>query len=83
MKDTGIEDIVLIPPRKGSCKECADFHAPETPHNRDSLYYQMKFRQKNGRYPTWADAIAHCDKETQAQWIEELKKRGITVKADE
>lgn len=43
---------MILPPPSGKCQECAVDHKPEEPHNRDSLYYQMAFRQKHGRWPT-------------------------------
>ena len=45
---------------EGTCPECAVKHDPEQPHNRDSLTYQYKFYDQHGRWPTWADAMAHC-----------------------
>lgn len=80
VKEFGIKDMEILPPAPGNCPECATKHAPEMPHNRSSLYYQMKFYQKNGRFPTWQDAMSHCTDEIKALWIEALKKRGIDVK---
>ena len=61
------------------CQECAVKHDPEMPHNQQSLYYQYKFYQKHGRWPTWEDALAHCSTEMQDAWKESLKKRGIMI----
>ena len=61
VKEIPFEDVVILPPKPGVCQICAVDHEPDQPHNRDSLYYQMKFRQQHGRFPTWADAMAHCD----------------------
>ena len=55
------EGLCLVPPDSTVCAQCATAHAPDEPHNRQSLYYQMRFRVENGRWPTWEDAIAHCD----------------------
>ncbi len=63
----------------GTCPECAVEHAPEQPHNRDSLAYQYKFHDQHGRWPTWADAMAHCPEEVKKIWTQELKKRGVEV----
>lgn len=63
----------------GTCPECATAHAPEMPHNQQSLAYQYKFYDRCGRWPTWADAMAHCAPEVRAQWVEALKEHGITV----
>lgn len=77
VKEFGIEDMTILPPGPGKCPVCATAHAPEVPHNRDSLYYQMSFRQKHGRFPTWADAMSHCTEEVKAAWTEALSSRGI------
>jgi len=69
-------DIILAPPRRGTCRECATPHGPREPHNRDSLYYQMKFRQKHGRTPSWTDAIAHLDEADREKWKAILEKQG-------
>lgn len=61
----------------GTCPECAVVHAPDQPHNRDSLTYQYKYYDQHGRWPTWEDAMAHCAPDIQAIWREELKARGI------
>lgn len=64
--------MTLLPPAPGKCPECATAHAPDQPHNQQSLYYQMAFRSQHGRGATWTDAMAHCTPEVQAQWREEL-----------
>lgn len=61
----------------GKCGECAVKHEPSDPHDAHSLAYQYMFRSKHGRWPTWADAIAHCSPETQAAWRTELEARGV------
>ena len=70
-------DIWLMPPMPGACPMCAGKHDPGRPHDRDSLYYQLRFRQKHGRMPTWADAMAHCDEKTRAAWTLALKDMGL------
>ena len=69
----------LLPVAPGLCPECAAKHTSDEPHNKDSLFYQMRFYMRHNRYPTWADALSHCPKEIQTAWISELKKRGIYV----
>lgn len=71
--------MMLLPPRKDVCQECARAHAPELPHDKQSLYYQMKFQMKHGRGATWLDAMAHCSDEMKAVWTEELQKLGVEV----
>jgi len=65
--------------KPGQCAECATVHTPEMPHNQQSLFWQYHFRELNGRWPTWNDALAHCSPEMKAQWIAALAKHGITV----
>ena len=59
---------MMLPPHPEKCQVCAVRHHPGDPHNRDSLYYQMRFYQDSQRFPTWDDAMAHCDAATQAAW---------------
>lgn len=65
---------------EGTCPDCAVKHDPRMPHNRDSLTYQYKFYDQHGRWPTWADAMAHCDPAVKEAWIEGLRKHGVEVK---
>jgi hypothetical protein len=66
----------LLPPATGTCKECAVEHSPDLPHNRDSLYYVIKYNMEHGRAPTWADAMEHCSLEVQIKWERELRRMG-------
>ena len=75
------EQLSILPPRPGVCPVCATPHDPALMHNRDSLYYQMRFRQKHGRTPTWADAAAHCTPEVKAQYAPEFARLGISFDA--
>jgi hypothetical protein len=70
-------EFMFIPPKPDVCQECATKHPPGDPHNRDSLFYQMKFQAAHGRHPQWSDAVAHCTSEVQAFWKEELEKAGV------
>ena len=74
-----IKQMLLLPPAPHLCQICAVKHKPEAPHNRDSLYYQMKFHMEQGRWPTWADALAHCEAEVQQIWREALAEHGVEV----
>lgn len=65
---------------EGACPECEAVHDPAMPHNQQSLAYQYRFYDQNGRWPTWADAMAHCTEDVKEQWAAALKKRGIEVK---
>ena len=68
--------MMLLPPAPGTCPICAIVHDSDAPHDRQSLYYQMRFKGLRGRWPTWADAAAHCTPEVQAAWKEALESRG-------
>lgn len=74
-----INGMMLMPAAPGTCPECAAVHDPAQPHNQQSLYYRYRFYADHGRWPTWADAMAHCDAETRKVWRTELEKRGIDV----
>lgn len=69
----------ILPPPADKCQVCGHGHEPEQPHNPDSLYYQYAFYGEHGRWPTWADALAHCDEKTRAHWTYALKEIGIDV----
>jgi len=73
MEELGLK---LLPLKSDLCQECATKHSLNEPHNRDSLYYQMHFKIKYGRFPNWEDAMAHCDEEIKQLWREELVRLG-------
>lgn len=83
IKKVPFENVMILPPKPGVCQMCAVNHRPDQPHNRDSLYYQMKFRQKHGRFPTWADAMAHCEEHVKKAWTDALAERGVIVELPE
>lgn len=76
----------MLPGPKGTCEWCHVKHEPAQPHNQQSLSYQMKFHAINGRYPTWTDAMKHCDPDTQAQWrkglIAIMKENNLEIPKD-
>lgn len=78
-----IKTFSLLPAAPDKCPECASGHPPEQPHNRDSLFYQIKFHQANGRFPTWNDAMRHCTTEMQRAWRKGLWEIGIDVPEEE
>ena len=53
--------LLPVKPAPGQCGECLAHHSAQEPHNGDSLYYAYHFAARHGRWPTWEDAIAHCD----------------------
>lgn len=65
--------------KEGQCPDCATVHEPPMPHNQQSLHWQYSFMEKNGRWPTWKDAMAHCSDEMKAAWIKELTNRNIKI----
>jgi hypothetical protein len=65
--------------KDGQCAECAVVHDPSHPHNQQSLFWQYSFMEKQGRWPTWADAMAHCTPQMQADWTRALAEHGIIV----
>ena len=67
----------LLPALGGTCSECAVEHGPTEPHNQQSLYYQYHFYNEHGVWPTWGDALAHCDEKTRQLWESELLKIGV------
>lgn len=67
----------MMPAAKGTCQLCATAHEPHEAHNKQSLYYAVRFQAQHGRSPTWADAVAHCSPEIIAMWKEELGKRHV------
>jgi len=75
-----LDGLALLPPKPDVCQECAGKHGPDEPHNKDSLYYQMQFWANNRRWPTWEDAIAHCEEGIKKMWREELTKLGVAIK---
>ena len=79
VKEHTINDMQILHPEEGTCPECAVKHDPTWPHNNTSLHYQYKFYQEHGRWPTWADAMAHCPDEIKEIAIDVLKRNGIEV----
>lgn len=66
--------FMMLPAKAGTCPDCATEHAPELPHNKQSLYYQMWFENEHGVGASWIDAMAHCTPEMQEQWKHHLTK---------
>lgn len=77
-----MQEIRVVPPSPGSCPICATKHDPKEPHDRDSLYYKNWFRKRYKRFPTWADAMAHCSERTKKEWKKRLARRGIIVEEE-
>lgn len=77
MNESKTATMMLLPPPPGKCPVCATEHDPGLPHNQQSLYYQMRFYGLHGRWPTWADALAHVTNEkTREHWQTKLTELG-------
>ena len=66
----------LLPCSPDKCKQCAVDHPADAPHDKDSMYYQYRFHGEHGRFPTWEDALAHCDDEIKESWEAALRRSG-------
>jgi hypothetical protein len=73
-----IKKLNLLPCKEGVCKECATEHEEGEPHNL-CLFYQYHFREEHGRFPTWADAMAHCSEEVKKNTRAVLEEHGIPI----
>lgn len=67
---------VMPPDDPLACPTCGRRHDPGQPHDATRLHYQYRFYAEHGRWPTWKDAIAHCDAPTRQAWEEELRRLG-------
>lgn len=79
IEEVPMSSMMLLPPRPDVCQECARDHDPRLPHDKQSIYYQIKFKMEHDRGATWADAMAHCSDEIKGLWTEELLKLGLEV----
>ncbi len=70
-----VQPFNLLELKLGVCPECLTEHPLFSPHSKDSLYYQCTFYTKFGCWPTWADAIAHCNREI--EFISPLRKEKL------
>lgn len=74
----------VLPPAHG-CPQCGTEHDPGMPHDQPALIYQYWFRSNEARHgrperwPTWVDAMSHCEPQMRAAWILALADHGITV----
>lgn len=71
--------VILAQPGPGECHLCNKAHAPEEPHNAQSMAYQYRFYAKEGRFPTWLDAMVHCSPQVQWIWTHTLEELGVDV----
>lgn len=73
-------DVGILPGNgilpEGHCDICGVMHDPNLPHDCTSLYYNYCFYGKFNRWPTWADASAHCKDYVITKWRESLEGLG-------
>lgn len=72
----------LLPPAPGACQVCAADHAPEQPHNPDSLYWATAREIAGEGPPTWELGMAHCSADMREWWIGKLEERGVKIDRD-
>lgn len=77
--NTETVNAMILPAPKGTCPECATKHEPEQPHNAQSMHYQYSFYGREGRWPTWNDALAHCPENVRKFWVKELIAQGVCL----
>ena len=75
----GTATMLMMPAAPGKCEMCGAEHAPELPHNAQSIFYAVRFNQLHGRAPNWIDAMEHCTDEMKEMWIEALADQGVDV----
>jgi hypothetical protein len=77
MSNVDVKQFHMLPPGPGKCAVCALVHEADEIHDQRSLFYQMQFHGRFGRWPTWEDAAAHLSPENKAVWQECLRRLGI------
>jgi hypothetical protein len=50
------------------CPECLSVHSDQTPHDKDSLYYNCTFYSVHGRWPSWSDAVVQSNQSVRDIW---------------
>lgn len=74
---------LLMPPDEGTCPACGIVHDNFMPHYATSLYYKYRFYALRGRWPTWADAAAHCVPDMQADLKVMLSEQGLWTEPED
>ena len=69
--------MMLLPPPKDSCPVCARKHDPHLPHDATTMYHQYRFYGIRGRWPSWADAAAHCAPDVIEAWKQAMAMQGV------
>lgn len=71
--------MTLLPPAPSACQVCAREHAPEQPHDAQSLYWATARAMEGKPNPTWHEAMEHCMPDVRASWSEHLTLRGVDL----
>lgn len=66
----GLEPIV------GRCNKCGFVHAKDKPHNLGSVVFLLGFYDKEGRWPSWMDAMEDMTDEQKTPVIEQINEMG-------
>ena len=67
----------LLPPHPDTCQECGRMHDAHEAHDKNSLFYQVKFRMEKGRFPSWEDACAHLSEGDRKKWMDAIARIGM------
>ena len=65
--------FMVMRAKPGLCEVCAFDHAANLAHNIQSMAYQVRFKLRWGRDPTWADACAHLTVRQREAWRTAMK----------
>ena len=77
-KSGPLRHMIVLPAETG-CPDCGVDHQGHVPHNATSVQYQYRFYAEHHRWPSWRDAMAHCDDETRELWTQALVAKGIDI----
>lgn len=80
MKAHSILDLIRSGPSlpaAGTCPTCGTRHPAEMPHSVSAPYYKYMFWRREGRFPGWEDAMAHCSEAVKTDWRRALEKGGF------
>lgn len=75
--DTKMSQFLLMPAPPGTCEQCAVAHDPRLHHDQRSLHYQYWFYGHHMRWPTWEDAMVHCDEAVKVVTRRVLREHGL------
>lgn len=79
VREVPLSSMQLLPPAPDVCQVCAVGHAPEEPHNPQSLFWQTARTMEGKPAAGWEEALAHCSQEMRESWINALGLKGVEV----